>query len=106
MAWLYLICAGVLEIVFALGLKYSQGFTRLWPSLVFVVGGAGSFYLLTRALQTLPVGTAYAVWTGIGAAGTALVGIAFLGESGSVLRLLSILLIIVGVIGLRLGEGR
>ncbi len=105
MAWVYLVAAGVLEIVFALGLKSSQGFTRLGPTLVFVAGGAGSFYLLTRALQTLPIGTAYAVWTGIGATGTALVGLLFLGEPRSALRLASIAVIVAGVVGLRLAEG-
>ena len=106
MGWVYLVSAGLLEVVFALGLKYSQGFTRLWPTLAFIVGAGGSFYLLTRALQSLPLGTAYAVWTGIGAAGTALIGIAVLGESRDALRLLSLALIIAGVIGLRLAEGR
>lgn len=106
MAWLYLITAGLLEIVFVLGLKYSDGFTRLWPTLIFLVGGGGSFYLLTRALQSLPVGTAYAVWTGIGATGTALVGILFLHEPRGALRLLSLTMIVAGVVGLRLAEGR
>ena len=89
MAWIYLVAAGLLEIVFALSLKYSQGFTRLWPSVTFLIGGAGSFYLLTRALRTLPVGVAYAVWTGIGAAGTAVIGMAVLGESGDIPKILS-----------------
>ena len=106
MAWVYLVCAGLLEVVFALGLKYSQGFTRPWPTAAFLVGAVGSFYLLTRALQTLPVGTAYAVWTGIGAAGTALIGIWVFGEPRDALRLVSLALIIAGVIGLRLAEGR
>jgi quaternary ammonium compound-resistance protein SugE len=105
MAWVYLVAAGLLEIVFALGLKFSEGFTRWRPTVVFLVGGAGSFYLLTRALQTLPVGTAYAVWTGIGAAGTAIVGMLFLEEPRTVARLLSIVLIVAGVVGLRLSEG-
>lgn len=106
MAWVYLICAGLLEIAFALGLKHSQGFTRLWPTLGFLLGAAGSFYLLTRALQSLPVGTAYAIWTGIGAAGTALVGMVVFGESRDPLRIGSLILIVAGVIGLRLAEGR
>ena len=107
MAWIYLVIAGLLEIVFALSLKYSQGFTRLWPSVVFAVAGAGSFYLLTQALRTLPVGVAYAVWTGIGAAGTAVIGMVALGESREWPKLLSLLLLIGGLIGLRLtgGEG-
>lgn len=106
MTWVYLICAGLLEIAFALGLKYSQGFTRLWPTLAFLLGGGASFYLLTRALQSLPVGTAYAVWTGIGAAGTALVGMVVLDEPRDALRISSLLLIVAGVVGLRLAEGR
>ncbi len=106
MAWVYLICAGLLEIAFALGLKYSQGFTRLWPTLAFLLGGGASFYLLTRALQSLPVGTAYAVWTGIGAAGTALVGMVVLDEPRDALRISSLVLIVAGVVGLRLAESR
>ncbi len=106
MAWVYLILAGLLEIVFALGLKYSQGFTRLWPTLGFLLGGGASFYLLTRALQSLPVGTAYAIWTGIGAAGTALVGMVVLGEPRGALRIGSLVLIVAGVVGLRLAEAR
>ena len=101
-----LVAAGLLELVLALGLKYSQGLTRLLPTMEFSVGARGSFYLLTRALHSLPLGNAYAVWTGIGAAGTALIGIAVLGESRDALRLLSLALIIAGVIGLRLAEGR
>jgi len=102
MAWVYLVCAGLLEIVFALSLKYSQGFTRLWPSVLFLVAGAGNFYLLTQALRTLPVGVAYAVWTGIGAAGTALIGMFVLGESRALPKLLSLGLLVAGLIGLRL----
>ena len=105
MAWVYPVCAGLLEVVFALSLKYSQGFTRLWPSLAFVIGGGGSFFLLSRALRTLPVGVAYAVWTGIGAAGTAVVGMVVLGESRDPLKILSLLLLVTGIIGLRLTGG-
>ncbi|MDP9371628.1 MAG: multidrug efflux SMR transporter [Chloroflexota bacterium] len=105
MAWIYLIIAGLLEIAFALGLKYSQGFTRLWPTVAFLAGGGASFYLLSQALRQLPVGTAYAVWTGIGAAGTALVGMILLGESREVLKILSVVAIIAGVVGLRLTGG-
>ena len=106
MAWVYLVLAGLLEIVFAISLKGSQGFTRLWPSVSFAVAGGLSFFLLTQALRVLPVGTGYAVWTGIGAAGTALVGIVALGEPRDALRLLSIAAIVGGVIGLGLAEGR
>lgn len=101
MAWIYLIVAGFFEIGFALGLKYSEGFSRLWPTVGMVVAGGISFYLLSIAMRSLPVGTAYAVWTGIGAAGTVILGILFLKESSDLIRLLSITLIIVGVVGLR-----
>lgn len=101
MAWLYLVVAGLFEVGFALGLKYSEGFTRLWPTVGMVVAGGISFYLLSIAMRSLPVGTAYAVWTGIGAAGTVILGILFLKESSDLIRLLSITLIIVGVVGLR-----
>ena len=102
MAWVFLFIAGLLEIVFALGLKYSEGFTRLWPTLAFVAGAIGSFFLLSTALRTLPVGTAYAVWTGIGAAGTAIIGMLALGESRDPLKTLSLALLVAGIIGLRL----
>ena len=102
MAWLYLFAAGFLEIGFALGMKESHGFTRFWPSLGVVVVGAASIFLMTLALRTLPIGSAYAVWTGLGAAGTAIVGLVLLGESGNAFKLLSIGLILTGVIGLRL----
>ena len=101
MAWVYLIIAGFFEIGFALGLKYSEGFSRLWPTVGMVVAGGISFYLLSIAMKSLPVGTAYAVWTGIGAAGTVVMGILFLKESSDLIRLLSISLIILGVAGLR-----
>ncbi len=100
-AWIHLFIAGLLEIVWAIGLKHTQGFSRLWPSVGTIAAMIASFFLLARALQTLPVGTAYAVWTGIGAAGTALLGMAFLGESRDAPRLLCIALIIAGVIGLK-----
>lgn len=101
MAWFYLGVAGLLEIVFAYGLRTAAGFTRLWPSVLTVIAAAASLYLLSRALRTIPIGTGYAVWTGIGAAGTALIGILVLGESRSPARLASIALILIGVIGLR-----
>ena len=106
MAWIALILAGCLEVGFALSLKASEGFSRLWPSVAFAAFGAASFGLLSWSLRSLPVGTAYAVWTGIGAAGTALVGIVALGEPRDALQLLSIAAIVGGVIGLRLAEGR
>lgn len=104
MAWLLVMLAGLLETGFAVALKASEGFSRLVPSVLFVVFAAGSFTLLSTALRTLPVGPAYAVWTGIGAAGTAIVGMVFLGESVGVLKLVSIVLVIAGVVGLQLSS--
>lgn len=105
MAWLLLGIAGILEIAFAYGMKLSYGFTRLMPALFTVVTGLSSVFLLSLSLRTLPVGTAYAVWTGIGGAGVAIVGMATLGESTSALRILCIVLILAGVIGLKLVSG-
>jgi len=102
MAWILLAVAGVLEVVWAIGLKFTDGFTRPWPSAGTVLAMLASFYLLSRALQTLPVGTGYAVWTGIGAAGTAVVGMLVLGESASPARLGSLSLVVLGIVGLRL----
>jgi quaternary ammonium compound-resistance protein SugE len=104
MAWVYLIVAGLLETVWAVSLKRTEGFTRPGPSYFTLAAMAASFYLLSLALRTLPTGTGYAVWVGIGAAGTALVGIFFLGEPRSALRLISLALIVLGVIGLRMAE--
>jgi quaternary ammonium compound-resistance protein SugE len=105
MAWIYLVLAGLLEIVFAISLKQTEGFTRpMWVA-AFLVAGAASFFLLAQALRTLPVGTAYAVWTGIGAAGTAVVGMALLGESRDLPRLLSLGILIAGIVGLRVTGG-
>jgi len=105
MAWLQLALAGLLEVVWALGLKRTEGFTRLWPSVLTLVAMGLSFYLLARAVRTLPIGTAYAVWVGIGAVGTAVVAMLFMGESRNLLRVGSIMLIVAGVIGLRLADG-
>jgi quaternary ammonium compound-resistance protein SugE len=102
MAWTALVVAGLLEIGWAIGLKYTQGFTRLWPSVWTGLAMVLSFGLLSYALRTIPVGTGYAVWTGIGAAGTAVLGMVFLGESREVLRMVCIGLIVAGVVGLRL----
>lgn len=102
MAWVFVAVAGVLETAFALCLKASDGFSKPLPTAGFLVFAAGSFSLLALALRDLPVGTAYAVWTGIGAAGTAVAGIVLFGESEAVLRLVSIALIVAGVVGLRL----
>src|SRR5690606_7167544 len=98
----YLLAAGFMEIAFAISLKESHGFSRLLPSIGVLVAGGISFLLLSLALRTLPIGSAYAIWTGIGAAGTALVGVYLLGESGSLLKAASIAAIVAGVIGLRL----
>lgn len=100
MAWAVLIGAGLLEVVWALALKQAHGFTRLWPSVIGLASAAASFAMLAMALKTLPTGTAYAVWVGIGAVGVALAGILLLGESASFLRLFFLALIVVGVIGL------
>lgn len=105
MAWLLLGVAGVLEIVFALSLKASEGFTRPIPGLLTVAAGLSSVFLLSMALRTLPVGSGYAVWTGIGAAGTAILGIVIMGDSAAPLRMLCIGLILAGVIGLKLVPG-
>ncbi len=102
MSWVLLTIAGILEIAFALGMKSSEGFTRLIPALFTIVTGVSSVLLLSISLRTLPVGTAYAVWTGIGAAGTAILGMMMLGDSAAPLRLFCIVLILAGVIGLRL----
>jgi quaternary ammonium compound-resistance protein SugE len=102
MPWLWLFIAGLFETAWAVGLKYSDGFTRFWPSVYTLATMAVSIFLLSVALRNLPVGTAYAVWTGIGAVGTALYGILVFDESRSVLRLLCIVLIITGLVGLRL----
>jgi quaternary ammonium compound-resistance protein SugE len=105
MAWTLLGTAGFLEIAFAFGMKWSAGFTRLIPGLFTVATGLSSVFLLSLALRTLPVGTGYAVWTGIGAAGTAILGIVVLGDSAAPLRMLCIGLILAGVIGLKLVSG-
>ncbi|GAA1719516.1 multidrug efflux SMR transporter [Nonomuraea sp. AD125B] len=105
MAWSLLVAAALLEIVWAVALERSDGFTRFVPATVGVIAAVLSFVLLAFALRTLPVGTAYAVWVGLGALGVALAGIFVLGESASVARLACLLLILIGVVGLRLLEG-
>jgi quaternary ammonium compound-resistance protein SugE len=105
MAWTLLGMAGILEIGFAFAMKHSDGFTRPVPAALTVLTGLTSVCLLAIALRTLPMGTGYAVWTGIGAAGTALVGVLLLGESASMTRLLCLALILAGVIGLKLFSG-
>jgi quaternary ammonium compound-resistance protein SugE len=102
MAWLYLVLAGLSEIGWAVGLKYTQGFTRLVPSVLTIISMIVSLALLGLALRNLPLGTAYAIWTGIGTVGTAIFGIMVLGESASALRLACIALIVSGIVGLKL----
>jgi quaternary ammonium compound-resistance protein SugE len=102
MAWTYLFFAGLFEIGWAIGLKYTDGFTRLTPTLLTVASMVVSLGLLGLALKTLPVGTAYAVWTGIGTVGTAVLGIYLLGEPATVIRLVCIGLIVSGIVGLKL----
>jgi len=102
MAWLYLLIAGLFEIAWAIGLKYTEGFSRLLPSLWTVASMVFSVIFLSLALKTLPVGTAYAVWTGIGAIGTVLLGIYLFAEPATVLRLACIGLIVCGIVGLKL----
>jgi quaternary ammonium compound-resistance protein SugE len=104
MAWILLLAAGAVEIVFALSLKYNEGFTKLIPSIITGLAGIGSFALLMLAIKTLPLGTAYAVWTGIGAVGVAIMGIVLFKESMDWTRLLSITLVILGIIGLKLTD--
>lgn len=103
-AWLYIVIAGLLEVTWAVGLKYSQGFTRALPSAVTVVALGGSMWLLAQAFRVLPAGSAYAVWVGIGAVGTAILGIVLMGESRSLVRLLCIALIVAGIIGVRVSK--
>ena len=100
-AWIILFIAGIFETVWAIGLKYSKGFTKIFPSVIVVVAMAISVYLLSYASKTIPIGTAYAVWTGIGAVGTVILGIILFGEVASVIRILLIMLIIISVIGLK-----
>jgi quaternary ammonium compound-resistance protein SugE len=102
MAWLNLVIAGLLEIVWAIGLKYTDGFTKLWPSILTVAAMIASLYFLAQALKIIPVGTGYAVWTGIGAVGTAMLGIVLFAESSALPRLLCMLLIVAGIVGLKL----
>lgn len=102
MAWAYLFVAGVLEVGWATAMKYSEGFTRLWPSVATIALMLASFALLSQAMKALPLGTAYGIWTGIGAVGSVLVGIFFLGEPRDAVRILCMVLILSGIVGLKL----
>ena len=102
MNWIILVTAGLFEIGWAIGLKYTDGFTRFWPTVGTVLAMVISLGLLGIAMKTLPVGTAYAIWVGVGAVGTAILGIVLLGESANIARLLSLALIVLGIIGLKL----
>ena len=105
MAWIFLFIAGIFEVVWAIGLKYTEGFTKLFPSVITVLGMAISFYFLSMAVKTLPIGTAYAVWTGIGAAGAVILGMVLFGEPRNLLRLMFVAFILVGIVGLKATSG-
>jgi quaternary ammonium compound-resistance protein SugE len=102
MQWLFLVIAGVLEVCWAIGLKYSNGFTKLGPSIFTILGMIASFYFLSLALKSLPLGTAYAIWTGIGTVGTVILGITLFNEPIDTIRLVCIGLIVTGIVGLKL----
>ncbi|HNN28189.1 MAG TPA: quaternary ammonium compound efflux SMR transporter SugE [Agitococcus sp.] len=105
MAWLYLIIAGLLEVQWAVTMKYTEGFSKLWPSVFCVLGMAASVYFLALAQKTLPLGTSYAIWTGIGAVGAAICGMILFNEPRDVARILCILLIVAGILGLKFTSG-
>lgn len=102
MAWILLVIAGIFEIGWAVGLKYTHGFARLWPSVLTIAAIVASMYLLSVAARTLPIGTAYAVWVGIGAAGTAVLGITLFGEQVSAGRLFFLTLLVIAIVGLKM----
>ncbi|WP_170358254.1 MULTISPECIES: DMT family transporter [Ruegeria] len=102
MSWIYLLFAGLLEIVWAVAMKQSAGFTRLWPTAIMGVSMVGSFGLLAMAMRTLPLGTAYVIWTGIGAVGAFLVGIMLLGETVNAARIIAAVLIVTGLVTMKL----
>ncbi len=105
MAWILLLVAGLLEVGWSIGMKYTEGFTRLWPSVFTGAGIVASMVLLAQAAKTLPIGTAYGVWVGIGAAGAAILGMLVLGEPATAARIFFVCLLIVAVIGLKLTSG-
>jgi quaternary ammonium compound-resistance protein SugE len=103
-AWWYLLIAGLLEVAWAIGLKYTGGFTKLWPSAITLGSMLTSLFFLSLALRTIPLGTGYAVWTGIGAVGTVLLGIVLFAESTDLIRLTCVTLIVIGIVGLRISS--
>jgi quaternary ammonium compound-resistance protein SugE len=105
MAWIYLLAAGLLECGWAIGLKYTESFTRPLPTLLTVAAMAASFFFLTAAMKSIPIGTAYAVWTGIGAVGVAILGVVLFSEALNLYRVASILLIVMGIAGLKIFSG-
>ncbi|PKP34658.1 MAG: quaternary ammonium compound-resistance protein SugE [Bacteroidetes bacterium HGW-Bacteroidetes-17] len=105
MAWIYLFLAGIFEVVWAIALKYSNGFSKLWPSIITTVGMAISIYFLAQALKSLPIGIAYAVWTGIGAIGTVILGMILFDESKDLIKIIFILFIVTGIVGLKIFSG-
>lgn len=105
MEWAYLLIAGALEVGWAVGLKYTDGFTRLWPSVLTVIGMIASVFFLALAVQKVPLGTGYAIWTGIGAVGTAILGIVLFAESAAGPRLVFIAIILLGIVGLKMTSG-
>ncbi|MFS8562962.1 MAG: quaternary ammonium compound efflux SMR transporter SugE [Rhabdochlamydiaceae bacterium] len=104
LAWIFLLLAGFFEICFTIALKYSHGFSKLIPSIITVIFIVLSFFAVSQSMKTIPIGTAYAVWAGIGAAGTVVTGILLFGDSYHIIRLISIFLIIIGIIGLKLAH--
>lgn len=104
MAWIVLVVAGLFEVGWAIGLKYTEGFTRLWPTVWTVISMMISLWMLGMAMKSLPVGTAYSVWVGVGAVGTVVLGIVLFGESTNALRLASVALIVAGIVGLKLAS--
>jgi len=106
MAWTYILIASLFEITWAIGLKYSQGFSKLYPSIITIIAMGLSVYFLALGVKSLPIGTAYAIWTGTGAAGTAILGMILFNEPADILRVLCILLIVAGIVGLKLLSGK
>ena len=105
MAWVYLLIAGVFEVVWAVGMKYTENFTRMMPSVITIIGMVLSVYFLNKAMNILPVGTAYAIWTGIGAIGTVVAGIILFNEPRDWIRMFFLAMILVGIIGLKTSSG-